>query len=181
MDKRGLRERFIKERDNLTDRAEKSAVIMDKLSGLREYVNARVVFCFLSFGSEADTSFIVKDAIAGKSLYVPKIIGKAMRTVKIDSNTEFKPGAFGILEPCAPPSDITPDVVIVPSVALSYGFDRLGYGAGYYDKYLADKQTVKVAINFDCFLLPSLPTENHDILMDIIITECRVIRRTNEG
>lgn len=174
-----MRRRFIKERDTLTGRAEKSAVIMDRLSVLSEYINARTVFCFLSFGSEVDTSVIIKDAIAGKDLYVPKIIDKTMCIVKIDSSTVFEPGAFGIPEPTAPPSELIPDIVIVPSVALSYGFDRLGYGAGYYDRYLSDKETVKIAVNFDSFLIPALPHDKHDILMDIIITENRILRRKN--
>jgi len=68
-------------------------------------------------------------------------------------------------------ADIPPDVILVPGVAFSPGKVRLGYGGGFYDRFLAASDALKIGVAFSCQVLPELPAEAHDVRMDAIITE----------
>jgi 5-formyltetrahydrofolate cyclo-ligase len=183
--KRALRARVVAARDSLTaeDRAERSAAIATRFTALREAQAARVLLCFVTFGSEVDTSPIIDWALTrGKTVAAPRIV--APRTMVAHRITEpardLEEGKYGILAPrpdlpLVDPEDF--DLVIVPGSVFSIDGGRVGYGGGFYDTYLAQAANARrVALAFELQLVDSLRCEIHDVPTQVIVTEQRVIR-----
>nr|HPK00418.1 5-formyltetrahydrofolate cyclo-ligase [Candidatus Hydrogenedentota bacterium] len=119
---------------------------------------------------------------SSQPVLVPVTLGKGrMLWSRLESMEELAPAAFGVLEPrpeyrrdMAPPAD---SVVLVPGLAFTESGWRIGYGGGYFDRFLAEFPGTKIAIAYALQLIPEMPAEAHDIPMDIIVTESRVYRR----
>jgi 5-formyltetrahydrofolate cyclo-ligase len=101
--------------------------------------------------------------------------------VKIQNLTNLKKGYAGIKEPegkGVPPEKI--DIVVVPAVAFYKYGHRLGYGKGFYDRFLKKTKALKVGVAYDFQILEKLPAESHDIPVDLIITPTQIIMRKEE-
>lgn len=187
--KKEIRKYMIKERDRL-DRITKETIdkkIIEKLTISEAYKSARGIFIYIGFGSEINTKIIINNALnAGKEVYVPKVIKKDMILIKINSLENLVTSSYGILEPIGDKSDFDVnklDLIIMPGVAFDENGNRLGYGGGYYDKFL-DKNNIeckKVALAYELQVLDKLDTEEHDVKVDSIITEKRtIINKSNK-
>lgn len=165
-------------RENLseTDCAKKSRNIFNQLISMREFVEAKVIYIYVNINNEVSTREIIEYSLkAGKEVAIPKIEEHVMSFYKIQSVEELQTGYFNIPEPVNKIKPSTPDIVLVPGVAFSYGLERLGYGGGYYDRFLTE-DVLKIGLAFDFQLYEELPVESHDIPMDIIITDKEIIR-----
>ncbi len=190
MDKKQWRE-FCKRRLEYTDSGELmigDALIVSRLLALPEYRQAESVFCYASKGREIDTFPILENALAnGKIVSLPKIIGKGLMEARwIASLRQLSPGAFGVQEPGADQPQLAPnriELAIVPCLSCDLQGRRLGYGGGYYDRYLKQASCFKVALCREMSLAVKLPAEEHDVRMDVVITERRTIyiKKLNEG
>ena len=100
----------------------------------------------------------------------------------IDARTRFRTGHYGIREPeeRVPVSLDQVNLMIVPGVAFDVEGNRLGRGGGYYDRLLAGFRGVSVAVAFDFQIVPRLPTESHDIPVDLVVTESKLLKVQNE-
>ncbi|MBM7835692.1 5-formyltetrahydrofolate cyclo-ligase [Clostridium sardiniense] len=185
--KKETRKNIIKKRDEL-DIIAKGAMdneIIEKFMMSETYKNARGIFIYIGFGSEINTKIIIKDALnSGKEVYVPKVIKKDMVFIKIDSLENLVTSSYGILEPIGDKSDFDVnklDLIVMPGVAFDREGNRLGYGGGYYDKFLEQNQIEckKIALSYDFQVLEKLEVEEHDIKVDLIITENQVINIKN--
>ena len=181
--KKETRKNIIKKRDELGKEAKKimDDKIIKKLINSEEYNKARGIFTYIGFGSEIDTKIIIEDALKlGKEVYVPKIFNKEMILIRIDSLENLVKSSYGILEPIGEENDFDInklDLIVMPGVAFDEEFNRLGYGAGYYDKFL-DKNNLKcskIALAYELQVLDNLEVEEHDKKVDQIITEKRRI------
>lgn len=142
------------------------------------YINSSSIFTFVSFGSEVNTHQIINLALNdNKIIYVPKIKSKekGIEIFRINSLSDLKPGYFGILEPsencsAADSSDI--DLILMPGVAFDRQGGRLGYGAGFYDRFLTkmNKKITKIALAYQLQVVDSVPMESSDVRIDGIIT-----------
>lgn len=177
--KKELRRIFLKTRSELAaeDIIEKSAKIMSRLFSLSEFRGAKTIMFYVDAGNEVKTRDGITKALSeGKRVVVPKVKkGYGLLAIEIKSLDELSPGTFGILEP-AGEKGISPeeiDLVVVPGVAFDKKGNRMGYGAGYYDSFLPKlrPEVKKVAIAFEMQVTDSLPAEEHDVKMDLIITE----------
>lgn len=180
-DKKQLRKDVLAKRDSLDQRQEKSAVICQKIVDSNVFKNAKVVFAFLSFGSEVDTSLIVKTCFEqGKKVCVP-VCKKdcVMDAVAIQSTSDMTyDNKYGIAEPkdvsnVVDKLDI--DLVIVPGSVFDKRLNRMGYGKGYYDRYFVGTRAKRVALAFDCQIVDEVPVDEYDVKMHCIITENQVI------
>lgn len=158
------------------------AVSFETLFGLDEYINASTVFSYVGVGLEPDTTVIINHAIkSGKRAAVPKITGSGeMKAVFITSTDELSPGAYGLMEPEDTGEEAVlcdTDIIILPAAAFSEKLDRLGRGGGYYDRFLVSSRGIKIGIEREKLLLHELPTEDHDVSADILITEERIRSR----
>ncbi len=132
-------------------------------------------FVYLSFSSEAPTDKLIERLLAdGWTVYCPRVESKKM--VAVEYGEDFSISAFGVREPVGESYDGEMDVAIVPMLAVDEQGNRLGYGGGYYDRYLAEHaETLRLAYGFDFQILRQVPTEEYDVIMDGIVTDVRIV------
>ncbi len=132
-------------------------------------------FVYLSFSSEAPTDKLIESLIEqGWQVYCPRIADKKM--LAVEYGEDFALSSFGAREPIGEGYDGEMDVAIVPILAVDEQGRRLGYGGGYYDRYLGEHpETLRLAYGFDFQILRQVPTEEHDIKMDAVVTDKRII------
>ena len=186
MDKKGLRREILKIRNNISMniREKQDKLIYDKFINSELYKNANNLFIYVSFGSEVNTHKIIEKAIKdNKNVYVPKtyVDKREMAAVKIHSLDELIVDSYGILEPKnVDKINVSKefDLIIMPGVAFDISGNRIGYGAGYYDKYISsnNKQYVKVALAYDEQIVDTIEKEGHDIKVDYIINSKKFIK-----
>lgn len=180
--KRELRRSVITRRDAMSEsnRAEASRLIRSRLLELPIVQAAGSVFIFISYSTEVDTHPVIETLLeAGRRVAVPKIVDKTtMLSVPIQGWDGLEPDKMGILTPVSNEHDQGPfDIAITPGVAFTENGERLGYGAGYYDRWFASHDVAtKVAVAFEEQIVEAIPTDEYDLPVDIIVTERRLIR-----
>ena len=144
------------------------------------YKNAKQIMLYMPLGNETDTTDIINRAFAdGKKLNLPVTDAKTgeITPCYFEKDSEFSKGAFSIKEPCikdiADLSNI--DVILVPGIAFDRTGVRVGFGKGCYDRLLKKTSAVKVGFCYDFQLCDKIPSEEHDVKMDYIITENGII------
>lgn len=163
---------------NISDKDNYDARIFHLVTESEEYKKAGVIFIYVSYNHEADTHSIICRALKdNKTVCVPKIISKlhGMKAVQIKSFKELKPGAYGILEPennCGIDAENI-DLVILPGLAFDADGGRLGYGAGFYDRFLCglrdDAKLIGIGYKFQ--IVNKVPMESYDHRIHRIITD----------
>ena len=130
---------------------------------------------YLSFSSEAPTDkLIARLTAAGKRIYAPRAEGKEMAAVPLGEDFSLSP--YGIREPLGSPWAGSIDVAVVPLLAADEQGNRLGYGGGYYDKFLKSRpETLAVGWCFDFQLVREVPREEFDEKIDYLVTDKRLI------
>lgn len=117
----------------------------------------------------------------GVNVYLPKTSSQDIHPILVESLKNLKKGKFGIPEPEgkeASYEDI--DVVIVPAVAFDKKGHRIGYGKGYYDRFLKNFKGLKIGVAYDFQIVDKIPYEAHDIPVDIIVTPTKIIKTKEE-
>ena len=185
MNKKALRIKIINIRNNMDIQSKTiyDDLIIQKLINSHYFKESKNIFMYLGYSSEIDTKKYVKQFVdLGKNIYVPRtdIENKTMEAVKIVDLTNLKEDKYGILEPTKDIEAMNKnelDLVIMPGLAFDTNGGRLGYGGGYYDKYLQKiaGNLSKVALAYDFQIVQEVPKEEHDIKVDYIITEKREI------
>ena len=171
----------------LTDRQFLSQQIVISLKALLEsdFKRANIFLCFYPFGSEVDILLLYKQLLEeGKKLYFPVTHKEAhkleFREVK-NLTTDFHKGAYDIMEPNEdlPTYDFEEGtVVFTPGLVFDTNLNRLGYGAGYYDRFFHNNpEVVKIGLCFNVQIKNEIIPEEHDVPMDYIVTDKRIIRR----
>lgn len=177
-EKQSLRKQYKQIRDTLPPdvRKEASRAIFTHLTALAVYQNARTVLAYYGFGSEVQTDAIVRHAITtGKTLLLPvtDTVAEVMHPAVLSSPDALVRGGYGICEP----ADTTPytgsiDLVLVPGLVFHRRGARIGYGKGYYDKFLSGRAPVcKVGLAYQCQICAENFGEPHDVRLDWIVTE----------
>lgn len=179
--KKDIRSQYIKKRDNLfpEEITKKSDKILFQLFNMPEYKEAQHILLYADYRNEVATDKLFEDAKKrGKKIYYPKVFGQEMEFYAVDSLDELRFGYKGIREPQENPikrffykkQDNT--IMIVPGVAFDMKGYRVGYGKGYYDKYLSERRMISTfALSYAFQILEHIPSDSYDIKMDKIITE----------
>ena len=162
---------------NKEEWTEKSHQIYEKVINHPLFLNAEEIYCYIDFRNEVGTRKIIEKAWSlGKKVAVPKVTGSSMEFYCIKSFDELSPGSWGIPEPNPETVACGKNVlVIMPGAVFDANKHRIGYGKGYYDKYLAnhfDYQTMALA--FELQMLENIPADEHDICPQFIVTEERI-------
>ncbi|KLO23334.1 5-formyltetrahydrofolate cyclo-ligase [Marinitoga sp. 1197] len=151
-------------------------IILKKTIEYLKSIKFNSIATYYPFRNEVNLLKLV-DLLNDKDIVFPKIKGKDIYFVKVTSVNDFEKGKFGIMEPVGTSYNKKIDVYIIPGVAFDKKMYRLGYGGGYYDRYFSrNTKTHLIGVAFDFQILESLPVYKHDIKMDIIFTENRVIK-----
>lgn len=188
-DKRILRNKVLSIRNSLDKVVKKSMdqEIFNKLITSDLYKEANSIFIYLSFGSEIETKNIINKAIEDKKkVYIPKIYkeDKSMKAIRLKSYNDLKENSMGILEPIDDSDYINKndiDLILVPGVVFDFNGNRIGYGGGYYDRYLKDIKEIrnKLVLAYDFQIVDLIKPESHDVVFDYIITNTK-FRKNNK-
>ncbi|MGL4873414.1 MAG: 5-formyltetrahydrofolate cyclo-ligase [Clostridium sp.] len=182
MDKSELRKSMLCKR-NLIKESEKiifDEKIIESFFDLEDYKKAKNICIYVKYGSEINTIRIIERALLeGKEVFVPRIKkDRDMDFIKINSIANLEKNKMGILEPkkefILRVEKI--ELLVLPGLAFDLNGGRVGYGGGYYDKYLDKKKVVKIALSYELQILEKVPMEEHDIRYDCLISEKRIIR-----
>ncbi len=182
-----LREQMKRRRKELSrsEAKERSKLILEQLFLLPDFFRADVIHTYISsLNNEADTHEMIRLVLKQKKRVIVPIADagtKSMRHSEIFSLGELAAGAYGILEPkmVRPVAVQELQTVIVPAVAVDRNGNRLGFGAGYYDRFLHDVQLPSIALAYEFQIVDSVPVEKTDVPVRYIVTENEIIRCRN--
>ena len=175
MDKKSLRAMIREQKRAMTEAqiTEKSAALGALLRSSDLYRQAKTVYGYLPYNQEVRTTPMLAQALLdGKRVAVPKVFGQTMKFLYIDDLSLVAPGYAGIPEPIAdgPEADDPNALVLMPGLAFDTEGHRIGYGGGFYDRFLEKEPNhPTLALCYDFQLLPHLETEAHDIGVDCVL------------
>jgi len=189
LDKKSLRKEIILRRDSIPSqiREMKDRAIEKQLTRLHAFQEARTILFYASFRSEVNTQKLLQQSLEDHRITVLPRVVKINDTLKlyiIKNLSDLAPGSWGILEPNeAVESELQVvdiDIVIAPGVGFDERCNRLGYGKGYYDKLLGARRSsvprpLIIGLAYEEQIVSSLPCNPHDIKMDIVVTDKRII------
>lgn len=164
---------------NENEKGIKDRKIFNSLICDSSFALSRVIFIYVSFAKEVDTHHIINFALSqGKTVCVPKVINSTgvMKVLKIDSLNSMCKSSYGILEPQEDAIEIPKkeiDLALVPGLAFDLDGGRIGYGGGYYDRFLSGirKDVLKLGLAYNFQIMDKIQTEAFDVPIDGIITE----------
>lgn len=175
MTKKELRRQLLSLRASLgkDKQREFSKQIWENVEKLEEFKKANKIGVYLDFGSEVKTFSYLEKLTRKKEIFVPRLRGKEMDFVRFNGPEGLKAGAYGILEPIegkiCPPEEL--ELILAPGLGFTLEGGRLGYGGGYYDKYLTQTRAAVFALAFEIQILDKLPIESWDYPLDGLISE----------
>ncbi len=185
LEKKILRRCLRQQRRSLDEgyRREADVRICGYVTALPVFREAGLIFTYVSAGDEVDTGAIIDKALAaGRRVAVPRCVPDCpgvMEACEIHSPDDLRPGAFGLLEPPENCPAVRPEEIslcIVPCLSADEeNGARLGYGGGYYDRFLPKTPGIRMALCREASLSDGLIREEHDVPMDILVTENHVI------
>lgn len=182
-EKQVFRKRALKRRAEITNRQEKSVQIAKNLFATQMYQNADMIFAYMAYRSEAETMPVLEQAFAAhKCVAVPRVLlsdakqeNGTMVFCHIASLGDCVKGAYGILEPREDCPVVQPDensLILVPGCAFTRNGLRMGYGGGYYDRYLQlHPKTVTIGYAFEEQIYDAIPSEEYDRQLDFVVTQ----------
>lgn len=185
IDKKTIREEMLSKRKKLTEEEVRqcSETIIQRLVESSFYKECRNLCIYQAFRNEVSCDTIMPLALSdGKRVYTPvtDLSNKMIRFYRITERTNWQQGAYGITEPVITSDEQPlqePALILMPGLAFDRNRHRLGYGGGYYDRYLAEHEgniTAALCYSFQ-ITEDELPYEEHDILPDYIVTEQEII------
>ncbi len=175
MDKVVLRREIREKKRAMTqeDIALRSERLAELFVATDAYKQAKTIYGYMPYNQEVRTVPILQRALLdGKKVAVPKVYGDIMRFIYLDDLSKVEKSSMGIPEPVAdePVAEDPTALVLMPGVAFTKSGDRIGYGGGYYDRFLAaQSEHPTVALCYDFQVLESLPTEEFDIPVDVVL------------
>lgn len=175
MDKKELR-RMIREKKRAMTPQEieqRSEALARLFAASEAYKNAKTIYGYLPYNQEVRTVPMLEHALKdGKKVAVPKCYGDEMKFIYMDDLSKVAPGYAGIPEPIAddPVADDETALVLMPGLAFDPQGHRVGYGGGFYDKFLSSEPNhPTLALCYDFQMLPVLEVEEHDIPVDTVL------------
>ena len=184
-EKRLIRKQIFAARKQCSDEQVRawSHQVTDQVTGLPEFAAARRIMAYADYNHEVITRYIIEEAWkAGKEVAVPKVVGKDMVFYRLTDFSQLEPGYFGIPEPVRGEIvDWEDALMVMPGVAFDIHNNRVGYGGGFYDRFLEKHPDIfRLAVAFDFQILDQVPTEPTDICPQIIVTQSKVYYRREE-
>jgi len=173
--KAALRKHLLEKRDATSAelREISSEMIHQNLKRITSFTNSQNIACYFPIGSEVDTHNIMLGMLEqDKNLLLPRIVNNNLEFCIVPNLEKLEKGSFEIMEPrdsCKKAEKI--NCVLIPTVGVSKSGVRLGYGKGYYDRFLSSTDAVKISLTYSKQIVKSIPSDSHDIKIDWIVTE----------
>lgn len=165
-----------------TERFEKSMQIFEQLITVPEFKRADRIYTYVSMDNEIDTIMLIDYSLSlEKRVFVPRVSGRDMEFYEISDISELSPGYMGIYEPDIngrEPDYSRTGFMCMPGLAFDKSHNRIGYGGGFYDRYLSvENKLYKAALAYEAQLLESIPAQDGDVRPDMIVTEENIYRK----
>ena len=182
-----LRKNMIRQRKNmkLEDVSAFSTKIINTIMELPEFIKSKNIMLYLNFNNEVDTTPLVTWCFNnGKTVIAPYCIQSTREIIPFEINnltTDLTKSTFGVMEPkhdLLKKFDIDDiDLIIVPGVVFDKHCNRIGFGAGYYDRFLSkkSKEAITIGIAYDYQIIDEVPTDIYDVPLNFIVTQDRII------
>lgn len=184
MIKNEIRLKLKEQRDKLTskERDKLGIAISNRLFQTDAYINCNMIFSYLSFRSEVDTREIIRQSVKeGKEVFIPRVEDKDMDFYKVQDLEGLILSKFGIPEPPKEEKNryqeqsglSYPKLMFLPGLAFDLNGNRIGYGAGYYDRYLSAfplTHFYKIGLAYDFQVVDKIPSDEFDVQVDAIMT-----------
>ena len=175
MDKKELRRQISKRKREMTESEIENAsrVLAEKFVNSQVYRDAKTIYGYMPYNQEVRTIPMMEQALRdGKRVAVPKVYGDTMKFIYMDDLSKVEEGYYNIPEPIAdgPVAEDPTALVLMPGLAFDEKGNRMGYGGGFYDKFLAqepDHPTVALCYAFQ--MVDHIPTEEYDIPVDCVL------------
>lgn len=155
-----------------------SQQIHNKLRKQKLFREAKKIGAYYPIGSEVLTQDIMQEILSvGKELYLPKVIHSEIEFRRITDFSCLEKGSFEIMEPkndC--PASNNLDLILVPTIGISQEGVRLGYGLGFFDKFLSQNKITTISLVYEKQVIKKIPHSDHDVLMNWVLTEDRIFK-----
>lgn len=152
--------------------------IHNNLKGMDSFKNAKKIGAYYPLGNEILTQDIMQEILSeGRELFLPKVTDKNLEFRKTNDFSSLQSGNFDIMEPkeeCEIDNNL--DVLLVPTIGITPKGVRLGYGHGFYDRFLAESKIETIAPVLEKQIVNKIPREDHDQIIDWVVTEKRIIK-----
>lgn len=186
--KQNIRSRYLNLRDSLSmeERIQKSRKIWESLKSDPAYARAQAVLVYMDYRSEVMTTGLVEELLAdpAKRVFAPRVEGMHIKFYEMKSLDDLEAGYQGIREPREDREKLftremagqIPTVILIPGAVFDRQRGRMGYGKGFYDRFLSEYPGVYgAALGFSCQIAKEIPMEHHDKRPDVIVTENEII------
>lgn len=171
MNKLELREKYKIIRKNIQNKEEQNSIILNKIITNKKILKSSTLLIYVSFNHEVDTINIIKYFLGKNKIAVPKIENNTMSFYYINSLNDLRIGLYNILEPTTNKKviDFNNTTCIVPGICFDTNNYRIGYGKGYYDRFLSNKNIYTIGLSYKETLINKIPIDEHDIKLNEII------------
>lgn len=181
--KEELRKKILSLRKSFKNSGAQSKLIAEKFFSLPEVKSSKTFLLYFPHKKEVNTLPIIRKLIKqGKKVLLPKVEKDKILPILVSNLSQLQRGFAGIKEPqgkIIPKNQI--DIVVVPAVAYDRRGYRIGYGKGYYDRFLKDYKGLKIGLAYDFQVVDRIPYEKHDVPVDIVITPSEIINIKEEN
>lgn len=173
MDKKFLRNKYKEIRKNIKNKEVLDDKIFNKIIELKEYKESKLILIYVSLNDEVDTFKLIEHSLKiGKKVAVPKCEGDNIVFYNINKLSDLEEGSFRILEPKTNGviNNFSDSICIIPGIAFDKENNRIGYGRGFYDRFLEKYDGIKIGLTYAECICDRIDSESTDIKMDIVIT-----------
>ncbi|MCY4618679.1 MAG: 5-formyltetrahydrofolate cyclo-ligase [Chloroflexi bacterium] len=160
-----------------------STAICARVNALEQWQQTEIVHCYVgALPGEVQTERLIEGALRDhKRVICPRIRPHGQLDHReVTELSQLTDSAFGLREPdpelCPPADPASADIVVVPGIAFSADGHRLGMGGGYYDRFLSQSESLRIALVYEMQLVDTIPRAHHDEPVDLIVTELRVVK-----
>lgn len=174
MNKQILRNKYKEIRKNIKNKEALDNKIFNKIIELKEYKESKMILIYVSLKDEVDTFKLIEHSLRiGKKVAVPKCEGDNIVFYNINTLSDLQEGSFRILEPKTNEiiNDFSDSICIIPGIAFDKENNRIGYGRGFYDRFLEKYDGTKIGLAYAECICDRIDSESTDIKMDIVITD----------
>lgn len=183
--KQDIRKRILAVRDAVSQKEweDKSLCIQKKVLEHPLFLQTKILYCYMDYRKEVGTEFLIRQAWKfGKKVAIPKVLNEEMTFCYLSDFSELQEGYRGIYEPRSMKiADGKDGLLIMPGVAFDIKRNRIGYGKGFYDRYIKKHYNLPtIGLSFACQIVPEIPTDAFDCCPNIVITEEKIYESVTE-
>lgn len=173
MKKEFLRKKYKEKRDNIKNKVTKDNLIYQKVINNKDILSSKTLLIYISINNEVDTIKIINYFLYAKNIAVPKIIDNNMYFCYITNLNDLTPGKYNIPEPTNENivTDFDNSICIVPGICYDKENYRIGYGKGYYDRFLSKNKIKTIGLCYKECMIEKIDNDKYDYKIDEVITD----------